>query len=206
MFGWVKRESSREAVTVEVMRDALARLQTRLDAAERHRDEQLELTRRELAEAHETSRKLLKALGRSSLRIEQIETMVSSIAKLDAPPKEAVHRGDLDDLLDALDQLDRAIASTASRGLDDLETGLVGVRDRLEGFAGSLGLSRLRAVGIPVDATRFRVVGSREQDGAPSDQVVEIVRAAVLDGARLMREGEVIAAVHVQEMDGESKA
>jgi len=195
MFGWGRREQSTDTGTIDMLRQELARLGERLEAAESRRDAQLELTRRELAESHETSRKLLKALGRSSLRIEQIEAMVSALGKeanpVDVAPAAA---GDIERLLDALDQLDRAVASAAERSLGDLVGGLTGVRDRLDMYTVSLGLTRHRTVGVEVDGALFRVVGTATAEGAAPGAIVEIVRSAVTEGRRLVREGEVIVA------------
>jgi hypothetical protein len=92
------------------------------------------------------------------------------------------------ELLDALDLLDEAVrlADPASA------SGLAGVMTRLAGFLEHSGLTRLSPVGQPPDGRLFRVVGTEPHPTLAEGAVVRLVRAAVLRGGHLLREGEAI--------------
>jgi molecular chaperone GrpE (heat shock protein) len=87
-------------------------------------------------------------------------------------------------LLDAADLLDDAARLSPS---PDHAEGLAGIRERLEQFLSEAGLRRVARLDGPLDPRHFRVVG-REDDGVRP----RVVRAAILEGERLVREGEVI--------------
>lgn len=93
-----------------------------------------------------------------------------------------------EDLLDALDLLDEAtrLADPA------LAPGLAGVTDRLVRFLAHSGLTRLAPLAQPPDGRLFRVVGTQPYPSLVEGDVVRVVRAAVLRGEHLVREGEVI--------------
>ncbi|WP_224362700.1 hypothetical protein [Hyalangium versicolor] len=93
-----------------------------------------------------------------------------------------------DELLDALDLLDEAarVADPA------MAPGLKGVGARLEAFLAGSGLTRLVPIGQPPDGRVFRVVGAQPHPGFADGVVVRIVRAAVLRGEHVVREGEAI--------------
>ncbi|MDY7229682.1 hypothetical protein [Hyalangium rubrum] len=93
-----------------------------------------------------------------------------------------------DAVLDALDLLDEA-AQVADPAL---APGLTGVAARLERFLGQSGLTRLVPLGHPPDGRLFRVVGTQPHDSLPEGAIARVVRAAVLRGEYLVREGEAI--------------
>ncbi|MDC0713145.1 nucleotide exchange factor GrpE [Stigmatella sp. ncwal1] len=101
------------------------------------------------------------------------------------PPASEPH---WDVVLDALDLLDEAVRVASP----ELAPGLAGVAARLENFLVSSGLTRLVPAGHPADGRVFRVVGTEPHVGLPEGAVVRVVRAAVLRGDRLVREGEAI--------------
>jgi molecular chaperone GrpE (heat shock protein) len=97
-----------------------------------------------------------------------------------------------DDLFDALDVLDRAIAS--ARAPDPaMAEGLAGIKNRIEGFLAGSHLCRVGAPGNPIDGRLFRVSGTVDLPGLPHGAIAQVVRAAVVRGHALVREGEVLA-------------
>jgi hypothetical protein len=91
-------------------------------------------------------------------------------------------------LLDALDLLDAAIRLSDPASA----SGLAGVLTRLEGFLRHSGLTRLSPVGQLPDGRLFRVVGTEPHPTLAEGVVARLVRAAVLRGGQLLREGEAI--------------
>jgi hypothetical protein len=92
------------------------------------------------------------------------------------------------ELLDALDLLEEATRLAAPESA----SGLAGVMSRLVGFLEHSGLTRLSPVGQPPDGRLFRVVGTEPHPTLPEGAVARLVRAAVLRGGHLLREGEAI--------------
>jgi len=93
-----------------------------------------------------------------------------------------------DALLDALDLLDEAVRLADPA----LAPGLVGVVTRLGSFLTHSGLMRLAPIGDPPDGRMFRVVGTEADSRFAEGAIVRVVRAAVLRGEHLLREGEAI--------------
>lgn len=93
-----------------------------------------------------------------------------------------------EELLDALDLLEEAALLADGA----LASGLAGVTARLERFLSQAGLTRLAPLGQPPDGRLFRIVGTQPQSSLPEGTVVRVVRAAVLRGGHLVREGQVI--------------
>jgi hypothetical protein len=93
-----------------------------------------------------------------------------------------------DELLDALDLLGEATLLADGA----LASGLAGVAARLERFLAQAGLSRLAPLGQPPDGRLFRIVGTQPHPSLVEGAVVRVVRAAVLRGEHLVREGQVI--------------
>ncbi len=101
---------------------------------------------------------------------------------------------DWDPLLDALDGL--AEAETVARELSaPLVAGLRGIAERLATFASEAGLTRIDTAGAQPDGRFYRVVGTTERADVEAGAIVRVVRAAVLRGERLIREGECVIAV-----------
>jgi hypothetical protein len=93
-----------------------------------------------------------------------------------------------DELLDSRDLLEEA-----ARLADPvLASGLAGVTGRLDRFLSQAGLRRLAPVGHPPDGRFFRVVGTQPHPSLSDGAISRVVRAAVLRGEHLMREGEAI--------------
>jgi molecular chaperone GrpE (heat shock protein) len=93
-----------------------------------------------------------------------------------------------DELLDALDLLDEAVRLADPA----LAPGLMGVVARLGSFLSHAGLTRLVPLGQPPDGRLFRVVGTESHSSLAEGSIARVVRAAVLRGEHLLREGEAI--------------
>ena len=89
-------------------------------------------------------------------------------------------------LFDAADLLDAAAQDSSP----EAAAGLAGIRARVERFLAEAGLQRVGRVEGELDPRLFRVVGAAPlAQGTPR---VRVVRAAVLEGGRLVREGEAL--------------
>lgn len=97
-----------------------------------------------------------------------------------------------DDLLDALDLLEEAARSLDEAAQSAQSEGLRRVLSRLEGFLEQCALRRVSPVGSAPDGKVFRVVGTSHRPDLPEGVVARVVRAAVLSGGRVVREGEVL--------------
>jgi hypothetical protein len=93
-----------------------------------------------------------------------------------------------DELLDALDLLDEAVRLADPM----LAPGLAGVTERLGRFLAHAGLTRLALLGHPPDGRLFRIVGTQPHPSLAEGVIARVVRAAVLQGEHLVREGEAI--------------
>lgn len=98
----------------------------------------------------------------------------------------------VDDLLDALDLLGEAAREADRAAHPFLAEGLRRVAARIESFLARRSIRRLAPLGLPPDAGRFRIVGTADAPDLPPGAVAHVVRAAVLEGDRLLREGEVL--------------
>jgi hypothetical protein len=63
---------------------------------------------------------------------------------------------------------------------------------RLEAFLANSGLTRLAPLGELPDGRLFRVVGNQTHSTLPEGSVARVIRAAVVRGEQLIREGEAI--------------
>lgn len=93
------------------------------------------------------------------------------------------------DALDAIENAGRVPGSTLPAGVDE---GLRRVLARLERFLAHAEMSRVVPVGDRPDGRLFRVVGTLEQPDLPEGVVARVVRAAIVRGDRVVREGEVL--------------
>lgn len=100
-----------------------------------------------------------------------------------APPQE---------LFEALDALNEALRVTREPHLAE---GLSRVRDRLVQSCARQGYTLLGARGERPDGRFLRIVGTEAGTDAVRGTISRVVRAAVLEGDRLVREGEVIVCV-----------
>jgi molecular chaperone GrpE (heat shock protein) len=97
-----------------------------------------------------------------------------------------------DDLLDAMDFLEEAIQTASSQGDAAMADGLRGILVRLERFLAQAELERLGLPGMPPDGKLFRVVGTEYMPELAEGVITRVVRAAVLRGDRVVREGAVL--------------
>jgi molecular chaperone GrpE (heat shock protein) len=144
----------------------------------------------------EATHRLARAQARQGARLEEMEGKLEAgfqdlravVGTLAAPA--ATDQLRWDDLLDAMDALEEAVALAGS--VPELAQGLRQVLHRLERFAAQAEISRKRPVGSAPDGRLFRVVGTEEAPAVAEGAVARVVRAAVLRGTRVLREGEVI--------------
>ena len=163
-------------------------------------DEGLRVPPEWATELLEATQKLARAQAKQGARVESLEsrldagfTDLRSRAAAAAPPSPL----NFDDLLDALDALDAAVTGVAAGpdridGSAPLAAGLRSVGERVQRFVTRAGLQRLAEVGAPPDGRYFRVVGEVCVPGLPKGVVARVVRAAVLQRERVLREGEVL--------------
>jgi molecular chaperone GrpE (heat shock protein) len=142
--------------------------------------------------------KSARAQSRLALQVEDLERKLEGgVAELrsallslkgSGPGAQARATPQWDELLDALDLLDEAarLADPA------LAPGLMGVVARLGSFLSHAGLTRLAPLGHPPDGRLFRVVGTEPHSSLAEGSITRVVRAAVLQGEHLFREGEAI--------------
>jgi molecular chaperone GrpE (heat shock protein) len=97
-----------------------------------------------------------------------------------------------DDLLDAMDMLEEAVRAIAGTGGRETADGLRGIVSRLDRFLTQSGLVRVSVPERLADGKLFRVVGTEHVPGLADGAIARLVRSAVLDGDRVVREGEVI--------------
>jgi molecular chaperone GrpE (heat shock protein) len=138
--------------------------------------------------------KVARAQARQSLQVESIESKLEAgFADLRASLMAATSASGaglrFDECFDAMDALDEAVRLAPS---PEYARGLNVVLERLTSFLTRSGYQRSAAIGQPVDARRFRVVGTEVKDAQPPGIVVGVARAAVLRQGEVVREGEVI--------------
>ncbi|MBN1205129.1 MAG: hypothetical protein JXB05_09420 [Myxococcaceae bacterium] len=143
-------------------------------------------------------RKSSRAQARLSLQVEDLERKLEgglaewrgTLSSQQGAASGVSWRTELswDELLDARDLLEEA-AHMADLAL---APGLVGVTDRIDRFLAHAGLTRLAPLGHPPDGRLFRVVGTQSHPSLPEGAISRVVRAAVLCGEHLVREGEAI--------------
>ncbi|MHB8874237.1 MAG: nucleotide exchange factor GrpE [Myxococcaceae bacterium] len=146
-------------------------------------------------ELFELARKTARAQARLALKLEDLEAKVEggftelrqSARAAPAPASPTSLRWD--DLLDAMDLLDEASRSAADASVAD---GLRQVLARLERVLAQASLVRHATPGAAPDGRLFRVVGAHLEETLPDGVVSRVVRAAVLCGDRVLREGEVL--------------
>ena len=198
MLGWLRSKNGSDELTqaqlARLFAESLLPIQRRLDeSAERlgRIESEAAALRTESSESSETLRKLTRSLGRTSLRIEEIERKVDAAQTARDPASESADFGLLFDALDLLDRMSRATQQTDLR---EVSVGLEGVSGRITRFLDSAGYTRLAAVGGVPDGQLFKVVGTAPAEHAPPGTIITVVRAAVRRGDHVVREGEVITA------------
>ncbi len=146
----------------------------------------------------EAVQKSSRAQARLSLQVEDLERKLEgglaewrglhASQRADAPGVAPGTELCWDELLDSRDLIEEA-ARTADPAL---ASGLAGVTDRLDRFLSQAGLRRLAPLGHPPDGRFFRVVGTQPHHSLAEGAISRVVRAAVLRGEHLVREGEAI--------------
>lgn len=141
-----------------------------------------------------------RAQARVALQLEDVERKLeagfedlrSTLARSSssAPVPDRLEWALLFDALDLIGEARRAAAHQAP----SLGDGLAGIVDRIDRFLAQGTYRRVWAEGAPVDPRQFRVVGTVVQPEIAPGAVARVVRAAVLSGDRLVREGEVLVA------------
>lgn len=147
----------------------------------------------ELADAVQ---KLARAQARLGLKVDDLNAKVdggfsvlqTSLIAQAAQPKAP----EWDELFDAMDLLDTVARGPEAGAHAALAEGLGGVLDRLTRLLARLSLERAAPTGGVPDGRLFRVVGNRHDPSLPEGAVSHVVRAAVLRGGQLVREGEVL--------------
>ena len=146
----------------------------------------------------ETLQKLARSQAKLAMRVEELDSKIeggfSDLGRRleQLGRSSSVDAASWDELLDAVDLLHEA-ARQAGAG-SPLSEGLAGVRARLERFLARQGIERLTAEGQSPDGRLFRVVGSQPEAALAEGVVARVVRAAVVRGGKVLREGEVIVA------------
>jgi|GEM_PF-6914941 len=145
-------------------------------------------------EVLESMQKQARATAKQSARLE------ASVADLDARLSElgattrAREAADFGDLFDALDALDAARALTSEPHLAE---GLARVQAKLVGFSVRRGFSRVATRGELPDARLMRVVGTERSVEIAAGLVSTVVRAAIVSGDKVVREGEVLVSEEI---------
>lgn len=145
----------------------------------------------------EAVRKLGRSQAKGAALVESLEVKLeggfadlrSAIA---AAPSAPAAVPAFDAVFDALDILDEARRSLKAMGSDPVERGLARVTERLEGHLADSGLSRRVVATMPLDGKVFRVVGTVQREDLPDGALAQVVRAAVVAGDRVVREGEIL--------------
>ena len=147
-------------------------------------DELLEALQKQSRSVVKQGARLDASLGELDSRVAALHDALKASAAPAATP--AIR---LDDVFDALDALDEA------RRLADephLAAGLARVSERLCRFCERAGYTRLAPVGELPDARLLRIVGTEHDTGIGTGRVTRVVRAAIVAGTTLVREGEAI--------------
>jgi molecular chaperone GrpE (heat shock protein) len=151
---------------------------------------------RELADVLQ---KIARVQAKQGLRLDELDSKIEEgFADLraqigDSRPPTAADEITWDELLDAPDALEEA-ARLAEQESPAVASGLREVVARIERFLSGVGISRRAAAGGSSDGHLFRVVGAEPSAGLPDGVVARVVRAAVVRGEEILREGEVIVA------------
>lgn len=146
----------------------------------------------------EAVQKTARAQAKLSLKLDDIEGKLEAGLDDLRRVRTATPAGpDVDAVLDAMDLLEQAERTARREGSAALADGIAGIGRRLGGFVEQQGLSRKGSVGEMVEARWFKVVGT-EPAPLPPGAITRVVRAAVLAGDAMVREGEAIVAAEEQ--------
>jgi molecular chaperone GrpE (heat shock protein) len=149
----------------------------------------------ELLEAVELLKKGSRMQAKIAVRMDELEQrLLGAMAELKtarALPESRPVWPSFVPLLDAMDLLDHARQAIEEERAPGVAEGLSGILAKLELFLASTPLRRVSPLGQRPDGRLFRVVG-RERTGAAAGVVTRVVRTAVIEGDRVVREGEVL--------------
>ncbi len=178
-----------------------AALPTRSDEIVERSDEILEAIQKQTRAAAKQSARFEAAFGALE---ERLATLASKLEQRSLVTAQVVAPElNLDPVFDALDGLDAARTLAHDPHLAE---GLQRVADRLEQLCEQHGYRRLSGVGMAPDPRVMRVVGTDPRCDLPRGVVSRVVRAALLRGDRVVREGNVIvsfAGATAEESDGQ---
>jgi molecular chaperone GrpE (heat shock protein) len=181
MFRWIKQILDRNESPVEKSEEE-GRLDQRVD------------------ELLEGIQRLTRTHAKQALRVEGLESkleggfteMRSQLAKL-AVQSSSESSLNWSELLDAMDILEEACRSLEERDEREMAAGLRGALGRLDRFlSDQVGLSRINQTDGALNGKLFRIVAVDDRLGPSDSLTTRVVRAAVLRGDKLMREGELI--------------
>ncbi|MDP2340271.1 MAG: nucleotide exchange factor GrpE [Deltaproteobacteria bacterium] len=153
-------------------------------------------TSAEIATLTDVVQKMSRAQARISLKLDDVEGKLEA-GFTDLRNGQAAGGDDLprlDPVLDAVDLLEEAARSARLGGDPALAAGIASIGARLGTFLEDAGVARVGAVGAAPDPRLFRVVGTESSDEREAGVITRVVRAAVLSGDKLVREGEVLIA------------
>jgi molecular chaperone GrpE (heat shock protein) len=148
-------------------------------------DELTEAVQKQSRAAAKQSARLEATLGEIDARIAQLGATIARTRSHVAPGSDDA----FELVFDALDALDAARALARDPHLAD---GLSRVGERLARFCEQRGFQRVTGLGSTPDAAVMRVVGTEPSAEQAAGNVVRVVRAAVLRGDQVVREGNVI--------------
>ncbi len=144
----------------------------------------------------ESAQKASRAQARYGIRLEDLERKLEGgledLRQLLRERHSSLVRESFDELLDAQDSLEEAKRVAEACGDSALARGLDGVQRRIDAFLERHSVKRLAPLGGSPDPERFRIVGNAADPLLPDGVVARVVRAAALQGERLIREGEVL--------------
>jgi hypothetical protein len=139
--------------------------------------------------------RLEAAVGETDARLAAVVTQLRAHSDAGAGgPRSDVPR--FDELFDALDALDQACELAQEVHLAD---GLSRIKERLSSFLEQSGYSRVTATAGMPNPRLMRVVGSEPRADRPAGSVARMVRAAIVAGTRVVREGEVITSTEIRD-------
>jgi molecular chaperone GrpE (heat shock protein) len=147
----------------------------------------LESLQKQTRSAAKQTARLEGLLGESSAQLQETHALVQALHE--SPAQREAAQLVPEELFDALDALDEAATFVQEPNLSE---GLQRVHARIASYCARLGYARLAAVGGEVDARTMRVVGAQTSPALPPGAIVRVVRAAIVAGNALVREGQVI--------------
>lgn len=151
------------------------------------------------AELAEGLQRAARAQARHGLRLDEIEQKLEAgLADLRgalgrvAAGVGAADDGRCDDVFDAMDLIDEAVRLVDRAGSAGVAEGLLQVNERLARFLTQRALTRVGRPGAAPDGRVLRVVGVVAAPDVPAGAIARVVRAGIVRGDQVVREGEVL--------------